>query len=148
MKPYQTMRQMLGTPKDKDDILEKAGVVYQIGCKDCEATYVGQTGRHLKVRLKEHSKALEKGNIMNSGVAEHAFEAHHEIDLDYVKVLDVENNQGRHLVREAMFIRSVDPQMNRDKGIELPVPFLKLISAKRGRHESTGSDVPPGPNPQ
>ena len=150
MKPQQTLRQMLGTPKDKDDLLDKAGVVYQIECKDCEASYVGQTGRHLRERVKEHTKALEKGNIMNSGVAEHAFEAHHNIDLDNIRVLDVENNQSKRLVREALRIRSLDPAMNRDRGVDLPASLLRLVPAPtgRGRHHSTSDVTEAGPDHQ
>ena len=133
MKPHQTMRQMLGTPKDRDDLLDKAGVVYQIECKDCEASYVGQTGRHLRERLKEHTKALEKGNTMNSGVAEHAFEKHHNIDLDNIRVLDTESNQSKRLVREALRIRSLGPSMNRDRGIDLPASLLRLVPVPAGR---------------
>ena len=149
MKPHMTMKQLLGTPKDKDVLLDKAGVVYQIGCKDCDASYVGQTGRHLRERLKEHNTALEKGNIVNSGVAEHAYEAHHNIDMANVRVLDTESNQSRRLVREALRIRHLDPAMNRDRGIELPVPYLKLVQTGGGRHNTTGSDVTvPGPDHQ
>ena len=113
-------------------------MVYQIDCKECEATYVGQTGRHLRERLKEHTKALDKGNIRNSGVAEHAFEAHHDIDLDKIKVLDVESNQNRRQVREALRIRNLDPSMNRDWGIDVPLPLLKLVSKAdhTGHHQS------------
>ena len=130
--------------------MDKAGVVYQIECKDCEASYVGQTGRHLRDRIKEHSKALEKGNIHNSGVAEHAFEAHHDVDMDNIHVLDTEANQSKRLVREALGIRDLEPTMNRDRGIEVPLPLLKLVpkTHHRGRHPQTNDDQPtsaPGP---
>ena len=40
MKPHRPVRQLLGNPKDKDDRLNKAGVVYKICCEDYEATYI------------------------------------------------------------------------------------------------------------
>ena len=97
-------------------------------CKECDASYIGQTGRHLKERLKEHRSALEKGYTQNSGIAEHAYEAHHEISWDTVQVLDQESNTSRRLVRESLHIRTVQPNMNRENGLEIPVTFMKIIS--------------------
>ena len=48
-------------PKDRAHESEKAGVVYHIHCAVCPATYVGQTGRRLTQRLKEHRHAVESG---------------------------------------------------------------------------------------
>ncbi|XP_018364041.1 PREDICTED: uncharacterized protein LOC108761811 [Trachymyrmex cornetzi] len=42
--------------KDTLPIWEKRNVVYQIGCRDCDATYVGQTGRKLNTRVGEHRR--------------------------------------------------------------------------------------------
>ncbi len=41
---------------DKDHPQDKCGVVYQLACQDCEASYIGETERALKQRLKEHLK--------------------------------------------------------------------------------------------
>ena len=131
MKPQSTLRQLFGNPKDKDPIMDKAGVVYRINCKDCEASYVGQTGRHLKERIKEHKKLVETGNTAHSGVAEHAFEAHHEINFDNIEVIHVESNQKRRLVSEAITIQTTEPAMNRERGCELPLPFCETHQAKQ-----------------
>ena len=79
--------------------------------------------------------------LRNSGVAEHAFESHH--NKDNIKVLDVESNQSKRLVREALRIRSLDPSMNRDRGVEVSASLLRLelVPTGKGRHKSTTSDV-------
>ena len=41
------------TSSDKNTKEEKS-VVYEIPCKGCEKSYVGETGRGIDVRLKEH----------------------------------------------------------------------------------------------
>ena len=48
------------TGKDKIKKDELSNVVYQINCKDCDYSYVGQTKRKLKTRLKEHINDLKK----------------------------------------------------------------------------------------
>ena len=60
MKPYNTLRENLVHPKDKRDITENAGVLYNIPCKQCPRVYIGETGRRLGVRLKEHRDDVEK----------------------------------------------------------------------------------------
>ena len=42
--------------KDKNQICDNVSVGYKNNCKDCNASYVGQTGRRLNVRIKEHAK--------------------------------------------------------------------------------------------
>ena len=86
MKPHNTLRKELVHPKDRDSLVEKAGVVYQVNCKQCDAAYIGQTGRHLYERIKEHRSAVKKGYTRQSGIAEHAYEKHHDIDWDGVQI--------------------------------------------------------------
>jgi len=38
---------------------EKPEVVYKILCKNCERVYVGETGRPLGARVKEHRKEVD-----------------------------------------------------------------------------------------
>ena len=63
MKPCNTIRQNLVRPKDKRPLSDNAGVVYNIACKQCPAgRYVGETGRTLGVRVKEHRDEVEKAD--------------------------------------------------------------------------------------
>ena len=45
----------------------------------CPKVYIGQTGRMLEHRLKEHKRALTSGNVSQSAVAEHAMDESHTI---------------------------------------------------------------------
>ena len=40
--------------KDKDKPEDRQGAVYNIKCCDCQASYIGETGRNLSTRLTEH----------------------------------------------------------------------------------------------
>jgi hypothetical protein len=51
-KPYKNLKQLFIIAKDKSNPMLGPGV-YQIPCS-CEKSYIGQTGRSFKSRLKEH----------------------------------------------------------------------------------------------
>ena len=67
---------------------KRKGVVYSIPCTVCPKVYIGQTGRSLKHRLKEHQHALRNGDVAASALAEHALVAGHGIDLSKTEVVD------------------------------------------------------------
>ena len=117
MKPCRTLRDQLVAPKDKVDTLDKAGVVYQIQCEECDASYIGHTSKNLKDRVKQHKSATDKGKTHDSAIAEHAWTSHHTIRWDDVKVLDQESVDKRRIIKESLHIRSKGPQMNRDFGL-------------------------------
>ena len=135
MKPYWTLRQDLVTPKDK--ICDKHGVVYKINCSECDATYIGQTGRNLSQRVKEHHTATVKGQVTNSGIAQHAWDEHHDIDWDNIKILAQESSEGHRQVREALFIHEQAPSMNRDVGIDVPQVYFGIA---QGRQQEISRD--------
>ena len=58
-KPITTLRQLLTNVKDKDEPGDRRGAVYKIKCCDCQATYIGETGRNLNVRLVNTNERLE-----------------------------------------------------------------------------------------
>nr|XP_054763188.1 uncharacterized protein LOC129269711 [Lytechinus pictus] len=51
-----TLRNQLVRAKDPVPTNRKDGVVYQIPCKDCNFSYIGETGRPVKERLTEHQR--------------------------------------------------------------------------------------------
>ena len=56
-KPIRTLKQTLMRLKTRMPEERKRGVVYEVPCKECSKTYVGETKRTLKVRLEEHKQA-------------------------------------------------------------------------------------------
>lgn len=60
VKPYTKLRQLLVHPKDKIEQDKKCNVIYEIPCKSCNKTYVGETGRSFNTRKKEYQKECEK----------------------------------------------------------------------------------------
>ena len=132
MKPCRTLRQELVAPKDVTPTMEKAGVVYQIGCKDCDATYIGHTSKNLKDRVKQHRSATDKDKTIKSGVAEHAWTQHCVIDWLNVKVLVQESQKKRRQIKQSLLIKSSTEEMHRDSGIDLSIAFLRLIHRSEG----------------
>ena len=75
-KPITTLRRLLTKVKDKDKPEDKQGAVYKIKCCDCQASYIGETGRNLSTRLTEHKKVTRNGDV-NNHIAEHHLQTKH-----------------------------------------------------------------------
>ena len=77
------------------------GVVYKVGCVDCNFVYYGQTDRALETRLKEHRRAVRVGD--NSKIAQHANQFVHSIDFDHTTIVDKARNFYERLFLEAWY---------------------------------------------
>ena len=56
--------------------MEKSGV-YKLTCNDCPTAYIGQTGRKLEIRVREHEAAFRKKIPEKSNFAAHLLNAGH-----------------------------------------------------------------------
>jgi len=97
-----------GIIKAHKDILPKLSnkdVVYKLCCKNCDASYVGQTSRQLKTRISEHRNHINRNTTTQSVINEHRLQFNHNFDWEDVKILDSERFLGKRLVSEMTFIK-------------------------------------------
>lgn len=71
--------------KDRTDKWAKTGVVYKFSCKDCPASYVGETKRSLGTRIKEHVKKKNPNSVVSLHM-----DKNHIFDFENTKILDQE----------------------------------------------------------
>ena len=76
-----TLRQFLTSVKDKDEPNDRQGAVYKIKCCECQASYIGETGRNLNIRLTEHKRVTKNGDVHKH------LHTNHRIDWDSVKCI-------------------------------------------------------------
>ena len=122
-KPLRTLRNVLVHPKDRVQMLRQKGVVYRIQCQDCGSSYIGQTGRTLEHRVKEHKLAYTHAESLNSAVAEHSLDFMHAhsivpshyavIDWDGAEVIALcDRSQHQLCLMESWNIRRLNSTMN------------------------------------
>nr|XP_054761191.1 uncharacterized protein LOC129267566 [Lytechinus pictus] len=97
-----TLRNQLVRAKDPVPTNRKDGVVYQIPCKDCNFSYIGETGRPVKERLTEHQRDVRQRNTILSAVAEHAWDQQHQPDWSGVRCIDSAQHWHTRRVKEAI----------------------------------------------
>ena len=113
-------------PKDPTEKEDQTGVVYHIPCSDCSSVYIGETGRKLKCRLKEHKSIAPSAT---SQVSAHA-KSGHSIDWDAVKILEKDSRNDTRKIREAIHIRrDTDPKINTSRGYELSPVYNSLLGS-------------------
>ena len=131
-KPHTTIRKLLVHPKDKITQEQKTDCIYEVPCLNCDKVYIGETGRKLEVRLKEHKKDVEtaeqigvrtrenrkstSGELHKSAITDHTIQEDHRPAWENVNILDRESNRQERHIREAIWIRRRKNTMNRDEG--------------------------------
>ena len=158
MKPHCTIRNQLVHPKDKREPHSISDAIYNIPCKNCDKSYIGETGRKFGTRLSEHKKEAEKANnttttraarkaslttVNKSAITDHVVDSNHVIGWDEAKVIGTEQDKYKRWIREAIEIRRRgDSTMNRDEGqYYLTHVFDDLLSSdkKSPDDKSTGN---------
>uniref|UniRef100_A0A7I4YDH9 Reverse transcriptase domain-containing protein n=1 Tax=Haemonchus contortus TaxID=6289 RepID=A0A7I4YDH9_HAECO len=94
----------------------------------CDQTYIGETGRMLGIRVKEHLAGKRRGSILTP-LGKHRVEAHQGNDFDIkCKILAYENEIGAIKILEALHIRERNPELNnRNECIAITGKFLPFI---------------------
>ena len=106
-----TITELLLHLKDKDNILQKSGVIYRYKCGrvDCEEEYIGESGRTFGERFREHMR-------VPLPIHYHFNITGHKVSLDNFSIMGREDKNMARAIREAMLIRVNDPSLKRNIG--------------------------------
>ena len=132
-KPQNTLRSLLVRPKDKTPKEKQCGLIYSFTCKECETEYIGETARSLGTRFKEHTD----GKHPNSDIQEHITNTGHQVSINDIEIVSKENKDFQRKIREAVTIHKRQPNLNRDRGHEIPPILLQLVSRDPPGHVTT-----------
>ena len=88
--------------------------------------YIGETGRNLQRRLKEHEYAVKRGDERN-GIAVHAKTHHHQVNWDGAEVLLQESRYWKRRVLEAIEITKHAKTANLDCGLKLDPAWTPFV---------------------
>ena len=124
-KGVNTLKSMLMHPKDKISIEQKKDIVYHWECQadGCKSAYIGETSRALGERVKEHCKSS------TSAILKHCTDFHHPLPtISNFNIIDKDPSQITREAKEAIHIRRLDPNLNRNIGkMSIPHCFDPLL---------------------
>ena len=105
--------------------------VYSIPCY-CGKIYKGETGRPLKVRLEEHRKAVVRGEIEKSGMADHIWKekGNHLPLWDKVEIIDRAEHWRIRRLKESVHMSGYNDLLSRPS-IELNAIWELIIKEAR-----------------
>ncbi|EZA47392.1 hypothetical protein X777_16331 [Ooceraea biroi] len=103
-------------------------VIYRLNCNDCDKSYIGQTKRHLRIRVNEHKNDVKKHESMHSVVSTHRLNNNHEFDFSSPMVLHNEKYYKKRDISEMFFIKKYKNNINLQKDTErLPDVYNGII---------------------
>ena len=107
---------------EKDE-MKMEGIVYKMECLKCEEKgikkeYIGETGRKLEVRMREHSYK-NKEEVKRTEPYRHSEKEHQTMDLKNwrISVVRREEREFDRKIKEAVEINSSENNINKSEGI-------------------------------
>jgi hypothetical protein len=85
--------------RSKRDALQTSQCIYSIPC-ECGRSYIGETGRPIAVRLREHRRNLQEDLLVKSKLVQHAYEEGQRVGWDDARVLEIESNSRYRKYKE------------------------------------------------
>ena len=119
------LRTQLVNPKDKDPKTHKSGIIYHHKYPriNCPEAYIGESGRALGERVKEHLKAP-------SQIIHHSAATGHPLDSDNFNIIHKKVHSHSRTIKGDMFICVNDPTLNRNLGnYQLPYIWDSILQA-------------------
>lgn len=114
-----TFKKFIRTPKDKIRKEFHNNIIYKINCNNCTSSYVGQTKRLLKTRIKEHKQHINKDTQQTSVITDHRLNYTHDFDWEHIMILDEEPNYFKRLISEAIHIKKQIRPLNLQQDTEI-----------------------------
>ena len=113
------------SPKCRVPAEQQTGVVYEIPCKECSWTYIGETGRSFQTRKKEHIRNV-KNYAQGSNIANHSWKHGHAIDFENHRIID----KGDYRIRKSLESWHTATRENADNNAR-PLPGQYTILTKK-----------------
>ena len=101
---YKTGRKLLSyfSAKIKNHFNDTSVGVYKLPCKDCELAYIGETGKSLKIRIKQHESNCR--NYSNPSAVVNHHELGHSIDFANSYVIYLESHMTKRKIAVSLLI--------------------------------------------
>ena len=97
-----TLRKILPSPKDPIPTEKKHNIIYKLGCKDCDAVYIGESKRAYQTRTGEHISAVRKAGTRRYETADHCWKFNHDFNWTENKILGHELNTTTRKIKDTI----------------------------------------------
>jgi len=102
--------------------------VYKLTCKNCDASYVGQTKRKLSTKVVEHKNDINKKTKNHSVITEHRLELNHDFDWQKLIILDKKRFYYRRLTSEMINIKTQTNPINSQSDTEMQFVYNDILN--------------------
>ena len=120
------------------DLAKQDGMVYRIPC-EYSKVYIGETGRSMQERIKEHNRDIRLASTQTSVVSKHTNETDQYPLCDKVEFIDRDSHWYTRRVKEVIHIRLHPYNINRDNEIiviEIPKAWMPTVKKHNRRYSS------------
>lgn len=114
--PYKTLRPCLRSVKDP--LALNVPAVHEIPC-EWGSSYVGQAGRLILLRIKEHRRHVWLAQTDKSTVAYHCWLEDHQAQFSKTQILYCLDNWKKCTIRESLEMALMSPLMHQEEGVRL-----------------------------
>ena len=125
-KNQNSLRSKLCKMKDKKSNFDKKDVIYKVNCQDCPASYIGESSRTAKIRIKEHSNDILNRRVRNH-IYTHERDSNHKFNMSNVEILMQESRIRPRKFVEGAFTHFQTQSINRAQ--EVPTAYLNILQA-------------------
>jgi hypothetical protein len=110
---FKTGRKLLSyfSAKTKQFVQDTSVGVYRLPCKDCNLSYIGETGKSMRIRMKQHEsncRNSENRDISSAVVVHHKLG--HSIDFENACVIYPESHMTKRKIAESFLISQQQQQ--------------------------------------